>query len=109
MSSFSSGVNQWPFSWQSATGLSYPVVEISKNKNILFTSGYVLDRVVETGGILEKEYYESQPGHPALEIQTIMKQSTEVFKKRLFTPILHFFEGWQSRNLHLYAVPATNC
>ncbi|KAH6665416.1 heterokaryon incompatibility protein-domain-containing protein [Halenospora varia] len=81
LSTFSFGQHQWPCPWESATGASYPVVEIPEDKKVIMLSGYVLDRVSETGGVLEKEYYESQPGHPLLEINTAMKKCSEVFEK----------------------------
>ncbi|KAH8655076.1 heterokaryon incompatibility protein-domain-containing protein [Tricladium varicosporioides] len=81
LSTFSFGQHQWLCTWESATGVGYPVVEISENKKVIMLSGYVLDRVSETGGILEKEYYELQAGHPLLEINTVMKKCSEVFEK----------------------------
>ncbi|PVH79337.1 HET-domain-containing protein [Cadophora sp. DSE1049] len=81
LTDLSSEGNQWPCTWKSATGSSYPVVEIAKDDGFISISGYIHDRVVETGGILEKEYYDSQPGHPALEINTLMQKCAEVLEK----------------------------
>ncbi|TVY53017.1 Heterokaryon incompatibility protein 6,OR allele [Lachnellula cervina] len=81
LSTLSFGEHEWARTWRSATGTSYPAVDISENKKCILLSGYVLDRVSDTGGILEKEYYESQPGHPLLEINTVMKKCTDVFEK----------------------------
>ncbi|TVY22146.1 Heterokaryon incompatibility protein 6,OR allele [Lachnellula hyalina] len=81
LSTLSFGEHQWARTWQSATGTSYPVVELSENKKCIMLSGYVLDRVLDTGGTLEKEYYTSTPGHPLLEINIVMKKCSDVFEK----------------------------
>ncbi|KAG4431468.1 hypothetical protein IFR05_013058, partial [Cadophora sp. M221] len=81
----SSERSQWPCTWKSATGSSHPVVEIPTaddgDGGFISISGYIHDRVTETGGILEKPYYDSQPGHPALEINTLTQQSAAVLAK----------------------------
>ncbi|KAH9210146.1 hypothetical protein DL95DRAFT_475152 [Leptodontidium sp. 2 PMI_412] len=56
--------NPWPCTWKSATGSSYPVVEIAKEADD-DDDGFIS---ISGGGILKKEYYDSQPGLPALEI-----------------------------------------
>lgn len=81
LSFFSLGDYQWNPTWKSATGNSYPIVELLENGKSIKLSGYVLDRVAKTGGVLKKAYYESQPGHPMLETQTIMQNSLDVFQK----------------------------
>jgi hypothetical protein len=81
LSTFSFGKHESAPTSRSATGRSYPVVEISEDEKVIMIAGYVLDRVLETGGILEKEYFDSQPGHPLLEVNTVMKKCSDVFEK----------------------------
>ncbi|KAH8587069.1 hypothetical protein B0O99DRAFT_642690 [Bisporella sp. PMI_857] len=81
LSALSFGEHRWACTWASATGSSYPVVELVDDKKNIMLSGYVLDKVATTGGILEKDYYETQPGHPFLEINMLIKKSTDVFPK----------------------------
>ena len=65
--------------FRSATRDSKPIVSFSDDKKVITLSGYILDRVSATGGVLDKDYYDSQPGHPVLETTALIKQSTEVF------------------------------
>jgi Heterokaryon incompatibility protein (HET) len=81
LSTFSFEDHQWVCTWQSATGSSLPVLEISEASQDILLSGYVFDKVLETGGVLEKDYFESQPGHPLLEINNLMEKCLEVFEK----------------------------
>ncbi|MCJ1367915.1 hypothetical protein MMC16_007051 [Acarospora aff. strigata] len=81
LSFFSLGDHQWNPTWKSATGNSYPIVELSEHRKVIKLSGYVLDRVAKTGGVLEKAYYESLPGHPMIEVQTLVQNSINVFEK----------------------------
>lgn len=58
MSSSSFGGSQVTSSWKSATGSGYPIAEVSGDSTVIKLSGYVFDKVLETGGVLETEYYE---------------------------------------------------
>ncbi|CAI6097243.1 unnamed protein product [Clonostachys chloroleuca] len=70
-----------PASWTSASGNSFPVVDVSEDLKILSLAGCIFDRIVETGGVLEKGYYEHQPGHANLEIASLMKEGSDVLIK----------------------------
>ncbi|KAK3326832.1 heterokaryon incompatibility protein-domain-containing protein [Apodospora peruviana] len=64
---------------RSATGNSPLVFHVSDDKKILTLSGYVLDRIMVTGGVMERDYYESQPGHPLLDTNLLIQRSIGVF------------------------------
>ncbi|KFA79077.1 hypothetical protein S40288_07030 [Stachybotrys chartarum IBT 40288] len=77
------GDHAWPATWWSATGRSYPAVEVSKDGKSISLSGCLWDRVVETGGVLEKAYFEGeiQPGHAMLEVLSMLKKGCGILKK----------------------------
>lgn len=72
--------HQWPCEWQSATGSSCPIVKFSDDSKSIVLSGYVLSRVLRTGGTLLRDDFESGPGHPLMEINAIGQHSGEVLK-----------------------------
>ncbi|KAN0101428.1 HET domain containing protein [Hyaloscypha variabilis] len=81
LSTFSFGQHQWACTWQSATGASHPILELTEDPKVIKLSGYVFDKVKETGGVLEREYLDSLPGHPIVEVFPKMEENYDVFWK----------------------------
>ncbi|KAH7321322.1 heterokaryon incompatibility protein-domain-containing protein [Stachybotrys elegans] len=74
------GDHSWPASWVSATGSTYPVVELSKDSKRISLMGCIVDRVVAIGGVLHKTYLQEDPGHAMTEHAEMLKEGNEVFQ-----------------------------
>jgi len=81
LSTLSFRAHQWPCTWQSVTGQSCPIVEQTSDPKVLRMSGYIFDEITEVGGMLEKQYFDTQPGQSSLQISSMLQTGTETLAK----------------------------
>ncbi|PVH68561.1 HET-domain-containing protein [Cadophora sp. DSE1049] len=81
LSTLSFDADQWPCTWSSVTGKSYPVVELTENPKTIKIAGYVFDEITELGGVLDKQYFESQPSNAGFEMSNIFGKGSEIYNK----------------------------
>ena len=83
ISVLSFGAYRWdPSATQSATGNSSELFFcVSEDKTVLTLSGNIVDSISKVGGVLEQDYYESQPGSALLTVSLLLQKSFDVVRE----------------------------